>query len=68
MVNRVTCSAPVLSSILYVHVCHSRGALPAHWAYRMFSGPWGIVVVRASWPGHPRLIKKKTYNICQSFS
>jgi len=23
------------------------------------SGPWGIVVVRASWPGHPTLIKKK---------
>jgi len=27
----------------------------------MFSGPWGIVVVRVSWPGHLTLIKKK-YN------
>jgi hypothetical protein len=25
----------------------------------MLSGPWGIVVVRASWPGHPIIIKKK---------
>jgi hypothetical protein len=25
----------------------------------MLSGPWGIVVVRASWPGHPTIIKKK---------
>jgi hypothetical protein len=25
----------------------------------MFSGPWGIVVVHANWPGHPTLIKKK---------
>jgi len=25
----------------------------------MFSGPWGIVVMRVSWPGHPTLIKKK---------
>jgi lipid A disaccharide synthetase len=25
----------------------------------MFSGPWGIVVVRVSWLGHPTLIKKK---------
>jgi hypothetical protein len=29
VVNRVTCSAPVPGSILYVHVCHPRGALPA---------------------------------------
>jgi len=42
-----------------VHACHPRGALPAHWACRMFSGPWGIVVVRVSWLGHPTLIKKK---------
>jgi len=59
VVNRVTCSAPVPSSILYVHACHPRGALPAHWACRMLCGPWRIVVVRASWPGHPTLIKKK---------
>jgi hypothetical protein len=59
VVNRVTCSAPVPGSTLYVHPCHPRGALPAHWACRMFSGPWGIVVVRVSWPGHPTLIKKK---------
>jgi len=59
VVNRVTCSALVPSSILYVHACHSRGALPAHWACRMLSGPWGIVVVHASWPGHPTIIKKK---------
>jgi hypothetical protein len=25
----------------------------------MLSGLWGIVVVRASWPGHPTIIKKK---------
>jgi hypothetical protein len=25
----------------------------------MLSGPWGIVVVPASWPGHPTIIKKK---------
>jgi len=59
MVNRVTCFAPVPGSILYVHPCHPRGTLPAHWACRMFSGPWGIVVVHVSWPGHPTLIKKK---------
>ena len=59
MVNREVCLAPVPSSILSVHACHPRGVLPAHWACRMFSGPWGIVVVRASWPGHPTLIKKK---------
>jgi len=29
VVNRVTCSAPVPGSILYVHACHPRGALPA---------------------------------------
>jgi len=29
VVNRVTCSVPVPGSILYVHVCHPRGALPA---------------------------------------
>jgi len=27
--NRVTCSAPVLGSTLYVHVCHPRGVLSA---------------------------------------
>jgi hypothetical protein len=59
VVNREVCLAPVPSSILSVHACHPRGVLPAHWACRMFSGPWGIVVVRASWPGHPTLIKKK---------
>jgi len=59
VVNRVTCSAPVPSSILYVHACHPRGALPVHWACKMLSGPWRIVVVRASWSGHPTIIKKK---------
>jgi len=29
VVNRVTCSAPVPGSTLYVHVCPPRGALPA---------------------------------------
>jgi hypothetical protein len=29
VVNRVTCSVPVLGSTLYVHACHPRGALPA---------------------------------------
>jgi len=59
VVNRVTCSVPVSSSILYMHVCHPRGALPAHWACRILSGPWGIVVVRVSWPEHLTIIKKK---------
>ena len=27
--------------------------LTCSWACRMFRGPWGIVVVRVSWPGHP---------------
>jgi len=29
VVNRVTCFAPVPGSILYVHACHPRSALPA---------------------------------------
>jgi len=29
VVNRVTCSAPVPGSTLYIHACHPRGALPA---------------------------------------
>ena len=29
VVNRVTCSASVPGSTLYVHACHPRGALPA---------------------------------------
>jgi hypothetical protein len=29
VVNRVTCSAPVPGSTLYVYACHPRGALPA---------------------------------------
>jgi len=29
VVNRVTCSAPVPDSTLYVHACHPCGALPA---------------------------------------
>jgi hypothetical protein len=29
VVNRMTCSAPVPGSTLYVHACHPRGALPA---------------------------------------
>jgi hypothetical protein len=29
VVNRVTCSAPVPGSTLYVHAYHPRGALPA---------------------------------------
>jgi len=52
----------VPSSTLSVCVGHPRGALPVLWACRVFSGPWGIVVVRASWPGHPTLIIiKKSY-------
>ena len=27
--------------------------LTCSWACRMSSGPWGIVVVRVSWPGYP---------------
>jgi hypothetical protein len=33
--------------------------LTCSWACRMSSGPWGIVVVCLSWPGHPTWIKKK---------
>jgi len=33
--------------------------LTCSWACRMSSGPWRIVVVRVSWPGHPTWIKKK---------
>jgi hypothetical protein len=33
--------------------------LTCSWACRMSSGPWGIVVVRVSWPGHPCKKKKK---------
>jgi hypothetical protein len=29
VVNRMTCSALVPGSILYMHTCHPRGALPA---------------------------------------
>jgi len=29
VVNRVTCSAPIPGSTLYVHACHPRGTLPA---------------------------------------
>jgi len=29
VVNRVTCSISVPGSIIYVHICHPRGALPA---------------------------------------
>jgi hypothetical protein len=39
----------------------------------MLSESWGIVVVRASWPGHPTIIKKKRIvyayaNVCTSIS
>jgi len=47
----------VPSLTFYAYTCYSRSALPAHWACWVFSGPWGIVVVRASWSGHPTLIK-----------
>jgi hypothetical protein len=33
------------------------------WACRMSSGPWGIVVVCVSWPGHPTWIKKKKNSV-----
>jgi hypothetical protein len=49
----------VPSSTLYAYTCYSHSILPVHWAYRVFSGPWGLVVVRANWPRHPTLIKKK---------
>jgi len=49
----------VPSSTFSAYACHPRGVLPAHWTCRVFSGLWGIVVIRASWPGHPTLIKKK---------
>jgi hypothetical protein len=58
VVNCVTCSFFISSSILYVHVCHPRGVLPTHWTCRMLNGPWRIVVVYASWPGHRTIIKK----------
>ena len=54
-----TCSASLLGSILYVHACHPRGVLPAPGLAGCPSEPWGIVVVRVSWPEHPTWIKKK---------
>jgi hypothetical protein len=54
-------SSFIVSSLTFsTYVCHPRGILSTHWACRVFSGPWGIVVVRASWPEHPTLIKKKS--------
>jgi len=38
----------VPSLTLYAYICHPRGALPAHWVCRVFSGPWEIVMVRAN--------------------
>ena len=59
VVNRVTCSVPVPgSNPLCVRLSPPR-CLTCSWACRVSSGPWGIVVVRASWPGNPTLIKKK---------
>jgi hypothetical protein len=52
-------SSAVLSLTLFVYACHPHDTLLAHWAWRVFSGPWGIVVVRASWLRYPTLIKKK---------
>jgi hypothetical protein len=37
----MTCSISLhLGSNLFVHACHPRGALYAHWICRMFSEPW----------------------------
>ena len=64
VVNRVTCSVPVPgSNPLCVRLSPPR-CLTCSWACRVSSGPWGIVVVRASWPGHPTLIKKKKNVTC----
>jgi len=41
------------SLTFFAYACH------LYWTCRLFSGPWGIVVMRVSWPGHPTLIKKK---------
>jgi len=52
--HRVTCSAPRPGfDPLYARLSPPR-CLTSSWACRMSSGPWGIVVVRVSWPGHPR--------------
>jgi len=59
VVNRVTCSAPVPGSNPLCTRLSPPRCLTCSWACRVSSGPWGIVVVRASWPGHPTLIKKK---------
>jgi len=59
VVNRVIFSVFIPGSIFYVRPCHSCGVLPAHWACRIFSGPWRIIVVHVNWSGHPTLIKKK---------
>ena len=45
----------VLSSTLYVYVCHICGTLPAHWVCRVFSEPWGIVELART----PHAKKKK---------
>ena len=35
------CLLPLLlGSSPYLHACHPRGALHAHWVCRVFSGPW----------------------------
>ena len=66
VVNCVTCSAPVSgSNPLCVRLSPPR-CLTCSWACRVSSGPWGIIVVRASWPGHPTLIKKKKKRIARA--
>jgi len=57
--NRVTCSAPIPGSNPLCARLSPPRCLTCSWACRVSSGPWELVVVRASWPGHPTLIKKK---------
>jgi len=50
-----------LGSSFYVYICHSCGALHAHWVCRVFSGPWDY-----SWctqAGPDTHIKKKKKNL-----
>jgi hypothetical protein len=54
-----TCSAPPPGFDPLCARLSPPRCLTCSWACRMSSGPWGIVVVRVSWPGHPTWIKKK---------
>jgi len=53
----------VLSSTLFVYACHSRGALPAHWPCRVFSGAVKNSRGARKLARTPHANKKKSMNI-----